>query len=121
MYLPIPTQPSNARAWLAAITAVQAAGGSAHNVIIDIADPLQENAVDAAITETVDTFLRGHNVNSIAGVANTIFPLATLRRHGPDDFYAVYNDKILPRIKRMTRDWGRYFERMMDSHFKCNA
>lgn len=116
MYLPIPTQPSNARAWLAAITAVQAAGGSAHNVIIDIADPLQDDTVDAEITHAVDTFLRGHHVNSIAGVANTIFPLATLRRHGPDDFYAVYNDRVLPRIKRMTRDWGRYFERMTKWH-----
>jgi thymidylate synthase len=45
-------------------------------------------------------------------VANTIFPQRLLDRHGPDGFYAAYNDKVLPRMKQMTRDWGRYFERM---------
>ena len=40
MYTPIPPQPTNAQAWLAAAAAVQDAGGEAHNVVIDIADPL---------------------------------------------------------------------------------
>ena len=45
-------------------------------------------------------------------VANTIFPNRLYERHGPNDFYDVYRDRVLPRIKRMTRDWGRYFDRL---------
>jgi thymidylate synthase len=112
MYVPIPPQPSNARAWVAAAIAVQAAGGEAHNVIIGIADPIAEDAVDEQIIKAVDDFVRAHNCFSVASVANTIFPQSLLQRHGPDDFYGVYNDRVLPRMKRMTRDWGRYFERL---------
>jgi thymidylate synthase len=112
MYLPISPQPSNARAWVAAITAVQDAGGEAHNVIIDIADPVGEDAADTAIIQAVDRYLRGHNTYSIATVANTIFPESILRRYGPVDFYNAYHERVLPRMKRITRDWGRYFERL---------
>jgi thymidylate synthase len=111
MYLPIPPQPSNARAWLAAAAAVQAQGGEAHNVIIDIGDPVAEDPTDTAIIQTVDTYLLGHNTYSIASVANTIFPEAMLRRHGAVDLYDAYH-RVLPRMKRITRDWGRYFERL---------
>lgn len=112
MYLPIEPQPSSARAWLAAACAVHAAGGDAHNVIIDITNPLTEDSVDSDITRAVDHFLRAHNAYSLSTVANTVFPASTLRRHGPKNFYSVYLDRILPRMKRRTRDWGRYFERM---------
>jgi thymidylate synthase len=112
MYMPIPTQPSNAKAWVAAAAAVQAAGGEAYNVIIDIADPIAEDTVDEEIIKAVDDFLRAHNGFSVASVANTIFPQSLLQRHGPNDFYAVYHDRVLPRMKEMTHDWGRYFERL---------
>lgn len=112
MYLPIPPQATNVQAWLAAATAVQQREGEAHNVIIDIADPLAEDGPDAAIIHEVDHFLRAHHANSLSGVANTIFPQSTLDRHGPEAFYAVYRDRLLPRIKRITRDWGRYFDRL---------
>jgi hypothetical protein len=111
MYTPIPPQPTNAQAWLAAASAVQDAGGEAHNVIIDIADPLAIMGPDDAIFTAVDQFLRKHHVNTVAGVANTIFPQGLLDRHGPAGFYDAYNE-VLPRMKQMTRDWGRYFERM---------
>lgn len=114
MYMPIDPQATNARAWLAAATAVQDSGGDAHNVIIDIADPIAETEVDAAITREVDTFLRNHNVNSLSGVANTIFPQATYDRHGPDAFYGIYRHRVLPRMKKITRDWGRYFDRLTE-------
>ena len=110
MYLPIDPQPTNAQAWLAAATAVQARGGEAHNVVIDIADPVNETDADVATVHAVDRFLRDHNANSVSGVANTIFPQSTLDRHGSDAFYGVYRDRLLPRIKRITRDWGRYFD-----------
>ena len=111
MYTPIPPQPTNAQAWLAAASAVQDAGGEAYNVVIDIADPLAVTGPDDAILTTVDQFLREHHVNTLSGVANTIFPQGLLDRHGADGLYAAYN-KVLPRMKQMTHDWGRYFERM---------
>ena len=59
----------------------------------------------------MDQFLREHHVNTLSGVANTIFPQGLLDRHGADGLYAAYN-KVLPRMKQMTHNWGRYFERM---------
>jgi thymidylate synthase len=112
MYLPIQPQPTNAQGWLAAVTAVRERGGEAHNVIIDIADPLAESDADAVIIRTVDTFLREHRRNTLSGVANTIFPQSLLDRHGPEAFYTVYRDTVLPRMKQITRDWGRYFDRL---------
>jgi thymidylate synthase len=112
MYLPIDPQPTNVQGWLAAASAVQARGGEAHNVVIDIADPLAESATDAGIIREVDAFLRGHHRNTLNGVANTIFPQSTLDRHGSPAFYGVYRDTVLPRMKQMTRDWGRYFDRL---------
>src|SRR5712691_2953244 len=111
MYLPIPPQQGNARAWLAAVAAVQAKGGEAHNVIIDIANPVAEDAADTAIIQAVDAYLRDHNTYSVASVANTIFPEAILRRHWAADLYDAYH-RVFPRMKRITRDWGRYFERL---------
>lgn len=112
MYTPIPSQPTNAQAWLATAAAVQDAGGEAYNVVIDIADPLAVAGPDEAILGEVDQFLRAHHVNTLAGVANTIFPQSLLDRHGSEGLYTAYNDKVLPRMKQMTHDWGRYFERM---------
>ena len=112
MYTAIPTQPTNARAWLAAAAAVQDAGGEANNVVIDIADAVAVSETDDAILTTVDQFLRQHHVNTLAGVANTIFPQGLLDRHGADGLYTAYNGVVLPRMKQMTHDWGRYFERM---------
>lgn len=111
MYTPIAPQQTNAQAWLAAAAAVQDAGGEAYNVVIDIADPLGISEADHAILIAVDGFLRQHNANTISGVANTIFPQGLLDRHGADGLYAAY-EAVLPRMKQMTRDWGRYFERM---------
>jgi thymidylate synthase len=112
MYTAITPQRTNAQAWLAAAAAVQDAGGEAYNVVIDIADPIAVAGPDKAILTEVDQFLRTHHVDALAGVANTIFPQSLLDRHGPDGLYAAYNDKVLPRMKQMTHDWGRYFERM---------
>jgi thymidylate synthase len=112
MYTPILPQPTNAQAWLAAVSAVQDAGGEAYNVVTDIADPLAIIGPDETILNAVDQFLRDHHVNSLVGVANTIFPQRLLERHGADGLYSAYNDVVLPRMKQMTHDWGRYFERM---------
>ena len=112
MYVPIAPQQTNAQAWTVAVSAVQDAGGEAHNVVIDIADPVSSTGDDERILAAVDEFLRTHNANGLSGVANTIFPQGLLDRHGANGFYDVYNKKVLPRMKQMTHDWGRYFERM---------
>ena len=113
MYLPIASQPTAVQGWLAATTTVRNHGGEAQNVIVDIADPLSETCTDTAILNHVDGFLSSHGNDTINGVANTIFPQSVLRRHGPEEFYNVYRDRLLPRMKSMTRDWGRYFERLI--------
>ena len=112
MYVPIEPKETCAQAWLATALAVQELGGNAYNVIVDIADPLTETDSDAALIREVDAFLRCRNANTLIGVANTIFPQSLLTRHGPDQLYGVYLDTVLPRMKKMTRDWGRYFERL---------
>ena len=112
MYLPTGTHTTNTQGWLAAVSAVKDLGGEAHNVIIDISDPLAELPEDAAIITEVDKFLRDHQRNSLSGVANTIFPQSLLDRHGPEDMYGVYAKTLLPKMKKMTKDWGRYFERL---------
>tara|TARA_R110002012_G_scaffold159011_2_gene320650 strand:+ start:704 stop:1510 length:807 start_codon:yes stop_codon:yes gene_type:complete len=112
MFLPIESRPTSTQGWLAAATSVEANGGEAHNVVIDIDDPLAETDTDANIIRAVDAFLLGHHRNSLSGVANTIFPKSIYDRHGPDEFYDVYREKVLPRTKQITRDWGRYFERL---------
>jgi hypothetical protein len=91
MYTPIPPQPTNAQAWLAAASAVQDAGGESYNVVIDVADPLAVSGPDEAILTIVDQFLCDHHVNSLSGVANTIFPQGLLNRHGANGIYTAYN------------------------------
>lgn len=113
MYLPIEPQPSCARAWLAAAKQVHSAPGhEAHNVIIGVANPVDEVDGDHQIIEAVDLFLRDTGKLPLQSVANTIFPQALFDRYGAPDFYDIYLHKVYPRIKRHA-DWGRYFERMI--------
>lgn len=108
MYLPIPTQPSCARAWVAAASAI-AADGDAYNVIIDVDDPSTLDQADHAVISHVDRFLRSHEQNPVSTVANTIFPLALYQKHGAPLFFAEYL-KVFDSLSRP--GWGRYFERM---------
>ncbi|MDE2166249.1 MAG: hypothetical protein KGJ66_07915 [Alphaproteobacteria bacterium] len=113
MYLPIPTQQTCAAAWLEALAAVNAAAGhEAHNVIIDIADPLTQTDADARVIGIADGFLRAHGALPLQSVANTIFPQDLYRRHGAPGFYDVYG-QVYERVKKKQGDWGRYFERMI--------
>lgn len=111
MYLPVPSQPSCAKAWLAAAQQVSALPHrEAFNVIIDVAAPLVEAEADTAIISEVDQFLQANDKPPTRSVANTIFPQSTYERHGAPGFYEIYLEKIFPR--RAPGDWGRYFERM---------
>jgi hypothetical protein len=112
MYLPVPSQPSCAQAWLAATRCVSAQPNyEALNVVIDVAQPCIESSVDAAINAEVDHFLQANDKPPTRSVANTIFPQDVYARHGAPAFYEVYLTKIFP---RKTSDWGRYFERMIN-------
>lgn len=116
MFLPRISRPSCASGWLAASQAVQAMPGhEAHNVIIDIDDPLIETEQDRQVTKLVDAYLTRHTENEflVRTVANTIFPQAVFDDHGSPAFYDVYIKRIFPKLKRSSQDWGRYFERMM--------
>jgi thymidylate synthase len=111
MYLPIAPTQTCAAAWLNAAVAVNAAHGhEAHNVIIDVAEPLSEAEADRHVIQLVDKFLRSKDAMPVQAVANTIFPQEIYRRHGAPKLYAVY-ENVYAHIKKQG-DWGRYFERM---------
>lgn len=111
MYLAIEPTKTCALAWLEASVAVNAATGhEAHNVIIDVSEPLTETVSDRRVVTLVDDFLRGQGAMPLQAVANTIFPVDLYRRHGAPKVYDAYKN-VYRHIKR-PGDWGRYFERM---------
>lgn len=114
MYIPISTQTSCALAWLEAVKAVDHQyDHEAHNVIVDVADPIRMTPLDKQITEAVNTALRAAGKWPVSTVANTIFPASTYAVHGAPAFYDVYLSKVYPKIKKHQGEWGRYFERMI--------
>lgn len=116
MFLPRLSRPKPAEAWLAASQAVHALPGhESLHVVIDIEDPVGETDSDRAVIAEVDAYLGEHSETGflVRTVANTIFPQSTYEDHGAPDFYDVYIRKVFPKLKRSSRDWGRYFERMI--------
>ena len=116
MFLPRLSRHRSADAWLAASQAVHAVSGhESHHVVIDIDDPVGETDADRAVIAELDAYLSQHSETGflVRTVANTIFPQSTYEDHGAPDFYEVYIKKIFPKLKRSSRDWGRYFERMI--------
>ncbi|OSI65722.1 hypothetical protein BSZ21_21070 [Bradyrhizobium canariense] len=83
--------------------------------MVDVADPVAASPAATAVLGEVDAFLGEHSANGflVRTVANTIFPQATYERHGAPEFYEVYMKQVFPRLKRSSKDWGRYFERMI--------
>src|SRR5260370_28907503 len=109
MYLDVQTQPSCARAWVAASDRLINAGDEAYNVVIDVDDPTRFDERDNAAITLVDSFLRERDQLPIVTVANTIFPQALYREFGAPRFYEEYHKAY---DKLTTKRWGRYFERM---------
>ncbi len=109
MYCAIPTQPSCARAWVTAASAI-ASDGEPYNVIIDVEHPTRFDERDNAVIGLVDSFLRERRQNPIATISNTIFPQALYEEHGSPKFYAEYH-KVFDHLTD-SKQWGRYFERM---------
>lgn len=111
MALLIEDQPSCSIAWLKAAKAVdERPKHEAHNVIIEILDPLRRTTDDRNIEKSVNCFLKKHQVYSLSTVANTIFPWALSRQHSGESLYAAYL-RILPKISEGS--WGTYFGRMI--------
>ena len=112
MYLPIPTQPDCATAWLVATKAVNACEGHEyHNVIIDIANPVLGANLSNPVVKKVNDFLLARE-KSIECVANTIFPRALYYLHGAPAFMDVFHDQVLKKVRKNKRWSGYYFERM---------
>jgi hypothetical protein len=113
MYLPVPPQRDCASAWREAVRAVDARPGhSAYNVIIDVADPIAAATLADGRIRLVDEFLSGYE-KSVETVANTIFPAGLYRRYGAPDFFDVFLEKVLKKVRRSERWSGYYFERMI--------
>jgi hypothetical protein len=114
MYLPVPPQPDCASAWREAVRAVDSQRGhSAYNVIIDVADPIANATLEDARITAVEEFLSGCD-KSVEAVANTIFPAGLYRRYGAPDFFDVFRDNVLKKVRRSERWSGYYFERMIE-------
>lgn len=116
MFLERISRPRCVEAWLAASQAVEVnAGHEAHNVLIDVEDPVTESDADREAIELVDEFLTENTETGfpVRTVANTIFPQSLYEDHGAPAFYDIYLQKVFPRLKRSPQDWGRYFERMI--------
>lgn len=115
MYLPIPPQADCPSAWLQSVRLVdEQPGHQAHNVIIDVADPLAQANLDNPIVERVNDFLIERD-KSIEAIANTIFPYALYRQYGMPGFIEVFHERVLPKVRKNARWSGYYFERMTSS------
>jgi thymidylate synthase len=110
MFIAIPTEPTCAKAWVAAASRISGAI-DAYNVIIDVDNPTKFDDRDNAVVALVDTFLRERDLNSISTVTNTIFPEALFRTHGSPKFYDVYHTEVYDKLTS-SKGWGRYFERL---------
>jgi hypothetical protein len=114
MYLPIPSQPDCVSAWRRAVGVVDAEHGQeAHNVIIDVTNPLARADMDDPVVREVDAYLVSKDKKAVETVANTIFPAALYRRYGAPAFFKRFTDNVLPRVRRSERWSGYYFERMI--------
>ena len=113
MYLPVPSQPDCATAWREAVRAADdVPGHKAYNVVIDIADPVSGASMAHPGIAAVNAFLTAR-AKPIDTVANTIFPASLYLRHGAPAFFDVFNDRVLPKVRRGERWSGYYFERMI--------
>lgn len=111
MYLSIPPQPDCSTAWLEAVKLVDSQPGhEAHNVVIDVANPVVGATLANPIVATVDNFLQERG-KSIECIANTIFPQALYNRYGAE-FIDIFHERVLPKVRKTGRWSGYYFERM---------
>lgn len=116
MHHSIQKQPDCVTAWREAVRLVEGEPAhQAHNVMIDIADPLARGTLSDSLVGEVDAFLRSKDVKPIETVANTIFPYSLYRRYGAPAFFDRFTNNVLPKARRPGERWsGYYFERMIN-------
>ena len=115
MYHPIPSQPDCVSAWREAVRlADRQPHHEAHNVVIDVLDPVGRSTMEDPVVREVDAFLLAKGTKAVETVANTIFPAALYRRYGAPAFFNRFTDNVLPKVRRSGDRWsGYYFERMI--------
>jgi hypothetical protein len=114
MYLPVPSQPDCFSGWREAVRLVDAqTEHHAHNVIIDVANPIARASMGDPAVAAVSAFLEEHDKKPIETVANTIFPAGLYTRFGAPAFFDRFRDDVLPKVRRSGLWSGYYFERMM--------
>ena len=112
MYLPVPSQPDCATAWLEAVRLVdQQPGHAAHNVVIDVANPVAAATLAHPVVNRVEAFLERRG-KSVSCIANTIFPQALYHRYGMPAFIEAFHTRVLPKVRTSKRWSGYYFERL---------
>jgi hypothetical protein len=112
VYLPTKPQPDCASGWLEAVQAVDASPGhEAHNVVIDVADPIAGATLEHPVVARVDEFLSARE-KSVETIANTIFPQTLYERYGYPAFIERFHTRVLPKVRSNKRWSGYYFERM---------
>ncbi len=112
MYLAVPPQPDCVTAWREAVRLVDANHGhEAHNVIIDVANPVAGADRSDPRVEVVNSFLERHE-KAVEAVANTIFPQGLYEGFGYPEFFKVFDEKVLSKVRKNDRWSGYYFERM---------
>ena len=72
---------------------------NAHNVVIDIADPVVRADRQNPKIAVVERFL-SNSGKSVETVANTIFPLSLYFPYGAPAFFDVFKDKVLGKVRR---------------------
>jgi hypothetical protein len=112
VFLPITPQPDCASAWLEAVKRVDGQKGhEAHNVIIDVEDPIAATTLSNPVVRHMNDFLVARD-KSVESIANTIFPKALYHLHGMPKFIEVFHKLVLPKVRKNARWSGYYFERM---------
>jgi thymidylate synthase len=100
---------SSVEAWIAVTRyLINSTGHEAFNVLVQITDA---SATDEASMLAYDPRSLGSNYDSIRDVANTIFPLKTLKNStGRQSFYQRY---LRAHSKSRHKRWGTYFQRFI--------
>jgi hypothetical protein len=91
----------------------QQPGHTAHNVIIDVANPTAGATLAHPVVGRVDAFLEKRG-KSVSCIANTIFPQALYARYGMPGFLEAFHKRVLPKVRTNKRWSGYYFERLTD-------
>jgi hypothetical protein len=88
-------------------------GHVAHNVIIDVANPIARSTLADPVVRCVNDFLAIRE-KSVECIANTIFPQSLYRRYGHPKFIRAFHERVLPKVRTNARWSGYYFERMTE-------